>query len=298
MIKIRVPASSANMGPGFDSLGVALDLYNYVCAEETESGVQIEIDDSSKNLLPCDENNLVYRSMCEVFKLCGYKPKGIRLVLENNIPVTRGLGSSSAGIVGGLMAGNAIAGYPLNKDELLNIAARLEGHADNVTPALMGGFTVNVMHRGSVSYIKHSLPKDLCFAAIIPDFQLATRKSRSILPRFVPHKDAVFNAGHSALLASSLVLGKYENIRIAIGDRLHQGYRKRLIPSMEELFSLCYRHGALGVYLSGAGPTVVAIVKSSNKGFNAAMSGVLNKKMNNRRLCMLKADNEGAVEIK
>ncbi len=297
MIKIRVPATSANMGPGFDSLGIALDLYNYISVCETDSGLEIEILDETKKFLPKDENNLVYKCMCRVFDECGYRPKGIKLILENNIPVTRGLGSSSAVIVGGLMAGNAIAGYPFSKEKLLAMAAEIEGHSDNVTPAMFGGFTVNVFNKNKLNYVKHDLGDDLCFAAIIPDFPLATKKSRAVLPRLISHRDAAYNVGHSTLLATSLITGNYENIRTAIQDRLHQRYRRRLIPIMDELFRICYQHGALGVYLSGAGPTVVAIVKSSNKNFNAKVSHALSKKTNNWHLRMLNADNIGAVEI-
>ena len=298
MIKIRVPATSANMGPGFDSLGVALSLYNYVTVEEIPSGLDIKILDSSGRFLPKDENNLVYRSMTDLFKHVGYRPGGIRLILENNIPITRGLGSSSACIVGGLYAANILAGNPLSKQQLLEMAAAAEGHADNVTPAIMGGFTVNVQQKQRISYVQHNLKSDLRFAAFIPDFVLSTKKSRSILPLFISHKDAVYNAGHSALLASSLISGSYENIRPAIGDRLHQRYRKRLIPDMDDLFHLCYQHGALGVYLSGAGPTIMAIIKASDKDFHAGISRILNKKMNNWHLKILEADNIGAVEIK
>lgn len=297
MIKIRVPATSANMGPGFDSLGIALNLYNYVSVEETDAGLSIEIADDTSRFLPIDSSNLVYRSMCEVFDATGIRPKGVRLVLENNIPVTRGLGSSSAGIVSGLCAGNALVGNPLSKDEILTMAARIEGHADNVTPAVMGGFTVNVTQKRKISYVKHSIKDDLRFAAIVPDFRLPTKKSRSLLPGFVSHRDAAYNAGHSALLTASLISGAYENIRPAINDRLHQTYRKRLIPEMDEIFRLCYQHGALGVYLSGAGPTIVAIIKESNKNFHAAMSGILAKRMHNRKIYMLEADNIGAVQV-
>lgn len=297
MIKIRVPATSANMGPGFDSLGVALNLYNYVSAEETDGGLSIEIPDETGRFLPRDSSNLVYRCMCEVFNITGKRPKGVRLVLENNIPVTKGLGSSSAGIVGGLCAGNALVGNPLSKNEILNMAAQIEGHADNVTPAVMGGFTVNVTQKRKVNFVKHNVRDDLRFAAIVPDFRIPTSKSRSLLPRFVSHRDAAFNAGHSALLTASLISGEYENIRPAINDRLHQTYRKRLIPEMDEIFRLCYQHGALGVYLSGAGPAIVAIIKESNKNFHAALSGVLAKKVRNRKIYMLEADNTGATQI-
>ncbi len=297
MIKVRVPATSANMGPGFDSLGVALELYNYITAEETDSGLEIIIPDETGKFLPKTEKNLIYRCMKEVFHKVGYAPKGLRLTLENNIPVTRGLGSSSAGIVGGLYAANLLAGSPLSKKELLDMAVKIEGHADNVTPAMMGGFTVSVMQKERHSYVCHKLKDDLRFAALIPNFPLATKKARSILPRTVLHRDAAYNVGHSALLAASLITGDYSNIRTAIGDRLHQYYRKTLIPSMDELFNICYRHGALGVYLSGAGPTLIAIIGVGNRNFNPEVSGILAQKMQNWRLDILKPDNLGVMEI-
>lgn len=297
MIKIRVPATSANMGPGFDSLGVALELYNYITVEERTSGLEIEIIDETSKFLPKNEKNLVYRCMNEVFRKAHFEPRGFKLTLENNIPVTRGLGSSSAVIAGGLYAGNAVAGYPFSRDELLAMAVKIEGHADNVTPAFTGGFTVSVLQKERHDYVCHKLRDDLRFAAIIPDFPLATKKARAVLPRTVTHRDAAYNAGHSALLAASLISGDYSHIRAAVGDRLHQYYRKNLIPSMDELFNICYRHGALGVYLSGAGPTLVAIVSTENKDFAPAVSRILAQKMKNRRLEVLRPDNLGVTEI-
>jgi len=281
MIKIRVPATSANMGPGFDSLGVALTLYNYITIEESGCGLEINILDQSKKFLPTDEHNLVYRSMKAVFDKIGYVPHGLKITMENNIPSNRGLGSSSAAIVGGLYGANALMGSPLSMDELLKMAIKIEGHADNVTPAVTGGFTVSVLQKGEHHYVRHKLKDDLCFAAIIPDFPLATKKARSILPRMVSYRDAVYNTGHSALLAASLISGDYSHIRVAVGDRLHQYYRKSLIPSMDEIFNICYRHKALGVYLSGAGPTLMAIIRKSDKDFLPEVSRTLTQKMKN-----------------
>ncbi len=295
MIKVRVPATSANLGPGFDSMGLALGLYNYVTAEETDSGLVIDIPDETGKFLAKDERNLVYRSMMTVFQKVGYPIKGLHLTLENNIRVTRGLGSSSAGIVSGLVAANAMSGNQLTKEELLFLAAELEGHADNVTPALMGGFTVVVKQRNRIHFVKTELKDDLRFAAFIPDFYLQTKKARGILPRSVSMRDAVYNTGHSALLAASLMSGKYENIRTAVGDKLHQRYRKRLVPNMDKMFQNCYDRGALGVYLSGAGPTIVAIVHKDNGDFEEQMKQILSERMPDWKLTMLSADNTGAV---
>ncbi len=295
MIKVKIPASTANMGAGFDSLGTALTLYNYVMAEEIDEGLRIDIKDKSAEFLATDERNLVYRSMKALFDKVGYKPRGIHLVLENNIMITRGLGSSSAGIVGGLLAANELSGAQLSKDEILNIAAEIEGHPDNVAPAILGGMTVNVFDRGTVRYVRTDIPQELSFAAFVPEFYLATKKSRSILPHSVSMRDAVYNTGRSTLLMASVMTGKYENIRTAVGDKLHQRYRKKLIPHIDDLFKEAYGMGALGVYLSGAGPTVIAILKGDTRRFEGKLNGFLNKKMGNWHLHMLKADNAGAV---
>lgn len=294
-VKVKIPATSANIGPGFDSMGLALGLYNYVTAEETGRGLQIDVLDASQKFLARDERNLVYRAMRRIFDEVGYRPAGLRLTLENNVPITRGLGSSSAGIVGGLLAGQELAHAQLDQGTLLRLAAELEGHPDNVTPALLGGFTVNVMQKKEVKFVKTPIRDDLRFAALVPDFFLQTKKSRSLLPKAVSHRDAVYNTGHSALLTASLITGKYENIRTAVGDKLHQRYRKRLIPFMDDLFRLCYDNGALGVYLSGAGPTIIAIIRADNTAFRANINKALSGKMKSWKLHILKADNEGAV---
>ena len=294
-VKVKIPATSANIGPGFDSRGLGLGLYNYVTAEETGRGLQIDVLDASQKFLARDEWNLVYRAMRRIFAEVGYRPAGLRRTLENNVPITRGLGSSSAGIVGGLLAGQELAHAQLDQGTLLRLAAELEGHPDNVTPALLGGFTVNVMQKKEVKFVKTPIRDDLRFAALVPDFFLQTKKSRSLLPKAVSHRDAVYNTGHSALLTASLITGKYENIRTAVGDKLHQRYRKRLIPFMDDLFRLCYDNGALGVYLSGAGPTIIAIIRADNTAFRANINKALSGKMKSWKLHILKADNEGAV---
>lgn len=294
MVEVKIPATSANIGAGFDCLGLALGLYNYVWAEETDSGLNIEIKDESSDYLPTDERNLVHRSMMAVYKKVGVKPKGLHIILENNIPVTRGLGSSAAGIVGGLLAADALTGSNLDKHQLLNMASAIEGHPDNAAPAIFGGMTVNVTANGDIKGVKTELPDDLKFAAFIPDFFLATKKSRSVLPRKVSMRDAVFNTGRSALLVGSLMTRNYGNIRTAVDDRLHQKFRKKLIPHIDDVFEYAYRSGALGVYLSGAGPTVVAMVKADDTKFEKQMQEYLRKQLKNWQLHMLDADNVGA----
>lgn len=296
-ITVRIPASSANLGSGFDSLGIALNLYNYITVREKESGLSITVPDDPGCHLPRDNSNLVYRGISMVARRSGNKVGGLEIELKNNIPSSRGLGSSSAAIVGGLVAGNALYGNPFSKEELLNFAAEIEGHSDNVAPALYGGFTTSVMKRQTVKCIKNNLKDDIKFAVFVPDFHLRTKRARMVLPRIVPFTDAVFNTGRSALLTASLISGDYTHLRTGVADRLHQNYRRRFIPGFDEIFRLAYKNGALGVYLSGAGPSILAIIKSDNIDFNAQISGVLNKKLTHWQLHILEPDNEGAILI-
>lgn len=296
-VTVRVPATSANLGSGFDSLGIALNLYNYVSVSKKESGLFITIPDEPNSHVPRDNTNLVFRGISAVAKHSGNKIGGLNIELRNNIPSSRGLGSSSSAIVGGLVAGNALFDYPFSKEELLNLAAEIEGHADNVAPALYGGFTTSVMKAQTVKCIKNNLRDDIRFAVFIPDFYLRTKRARTLLPRMIPFKDAVFNTGRSALLTASLISGDYTHLRTAVADRLHQNYRKRLIPGLDEIFRQAYKNGALGVYLSGAGPSILAIIKSNNHDFNARMTSVLNKKLTHWQLHILDSDNEGASII-
>ncbi len=295
MIKVRVPATSANMGSGFDSLGLALTLYNYVSIEKISGPTEIKITGDGENFLPKDENNLIYRCVKTVFEAAGEEMVNIRLCMENHIPITRGLGSSSAGIVGGLVAANALLGEPFSKERILEMATDIEGHGDNVTPAIFGGFCINVPSKNKINYISTPVKDDLEFATFIPDFFLQTKKSRAALPEKVLHRDAVFNLGRSALLTASIISGDYKNIRVAMGDRLHQGYRKKFIPGMSEIFDLCYNNKALGVYLSGAGPSIIGILNGNRDLFSEKVGSVLSKKMKNWHLRILSADNEGAV---
>ncbi len=195
MIKVRVPATSANMGSGFDSLGLALSLYNYVSVEFIESPTEIKVIGEGVDFLPDNENNLIYKCIKQLFSKAGKELGNIRLVMENNIPVTRGLGSSSASIIGALVAANALLNNAFSNEDLLSAAVEIEGHGDNVTPALFGGFCVNVPTKNKINYISTPVKADLEFATFIPDFFLQTKKSRSALPEKVSHKDAVYNLG-------------------------------------------------------------------------------------------------------
>lgn len=296
-LKITVPATSANLGPGFDSLGIALSLYNETVVEEHE-GIDIAATDGTNP--PRDRRNLIYRTCEDLFRACGRTLPGLKLRQKNGIPFTSGLGSSSACIVTGLLAGNALLGEPLCAAELIDYAARLEGHPDNSTPALCGGFVASVMSDGHVSCIKKEIEPDLAFAAFVPAFSLSTKKARACLPAKIDHRDAVFNLSRASLLSLSLFLGRYDNLKVATEDCLHQPYRLGLIPGGEEIIRYCVGEGgAYGAFVSGAGPTILAMIPSGDTDFMShAKDFLLCSELTDYTVTPLRADNAGAsVEL-
>ena len=256
MLCVQVPATSANLGAGFDSLGLALTLYDRFWMEESD---QIDITSLDGTAIPTDENNLIYRSAAALYQRCGRQLYGLKLRQKDQIPMARGLGSSSACIVGGLAGANALLGGPLTTEELLDMACELEGHPDNVAPALLGGVVVAAIEGQHAYHVKELLRDDLCFAALIPPFELRTAEARAALPQMVEHRDAVYGLSRAALMFASLASGRYENLRVAAGDRLHQSYRLPLIAGGQEAIELLYEQGAYAAFISGAGPTIMGI---------------------------------------
>lgn len=263
MIRVRVPATSANMGPGFDCLGVAVGLYNEIEIEETASGIEIiQTGTYTKNIPPKD--NLVYKAMCEVFEMTGKAPSGLKIHINTSVPATRGLGSSAACIVGGLVGANAIYGK-LGPNELLTVASKMEGHPDNVVPCFTGGMAAAYFDGEKVFYSKHDMPEDLKLAVIYPEKPLETRKSRRVIPDSVSHKDAAYNAAHTALIVSAIAKKNYTLLKEAMSDKLHQPYRAEIVDKMNDIFKLYERAGAYSYYLSGSGPSVAAVIPKSRE---------------------------------
>ncbi len=296
MVRVRVPASSANIGPGFDCLGVALNMYNEAEFIPIDSGMEIEIMDDAY-FIPRGENNFVYRGFKRVFDELGEKVCPIRIRLWSNIPVTRGLGSSSSSIVLGLMGANALTGNKLTKSELLRLACETEGHPDNVAAALMGGFTVACADGGEVVCSKTPVSDNLHFAAMIPDFYMQTKKSRAVLPGFVPFRNAAYNIAHSSLIVSAFTSGNHSLLAMGVKDRLHQRYRFSKVKSGEFIARSMRRNGALCSYLSGAGPTIMGIVEGDYAQFYEKMNNLIQTNLKGWHLVMLSADNEGAIYI-
>lgn len=268
MIEIKIPATSANLGAGFDALGLALNFYNHVGMEEADGVFISSLDDTP---VPTDESNLIFASAKSLYEICGKEFKGLKIEQTNNIPMTRGLGSSSACIIAGLAGANRLMGEPLSLDELVDLSAQIEGHPDNTAPALLGGIVTAVFDGKVVHWVKQEVHTSLKFVVIIPDFELKTEKARACLPKEIPHKDAVYNLSRAALFSASLLTGKYENLRTAVHDKLHQPYRMELIPHGREVFDVAYSLDAYAAYLSGAGPSIMAIVDENNKYFAGKM---------------------------
>jgi homoserine kinase len=262
MITARVPATSANLGSGFDCFGLALDLHNDVTLIP-EGPFQVEIVGEGAETLPRDRSNLVARTVVRFFEVVGMAQPSFRLRLLNRIPMTGGLGSSSTALVGGLLVANRLAGDPLSQSELLRIAFELEGHPDNVAPAMLGGFVVSVVDNGQLITVPLDLPSDLRAVLYLPRFSTSTREARRLLPPRVPHADAVFNASRAALFVAALASGRFDLLRVATQDRLHQPYRQVLFPAMPRFFDAALGAGALGVWLSGSGSALMALARGS-----------------------------------
>ena len=298
-VRVRIPATTANCGPGFDTLGIACTLYNEVVLELAGPAGQVEISVSGDgaDTLPTNSRNLVLRAVRTVLDKVGETQTGIRLSLVNAIPLSRGLGSSSAAIVGGLVAANAIVGNRFNQAEILDMATEMEGHPDNVAPALYGGFTISVMAGGQVTCLRLPLPQQLKLVVCIPEFRLSTHKARQAIPAMVPHKDAVFNVSRAALLVGALASGKLECLGEALNDKLHQPYRASLIPGMPEVFAAGRAAGALGVAISGAGPSLMAYTAERPQAVGEAMVAAFAAKQIVSRYLCLDIDYEGAKVV-
>jgi len=290
-VRVRVPATSANLGPGFDALGLSLKLYNRFETEEADALELSGCDDAY-----CNEDNLFVKAYRSALDELSLPFRGLRVRFEAEVPVARGLGSSSTCIVGGLLAANAIHGGKLPRSRILDLAAEIEGHPDNVAPALLGGFVAAVIANGTVRAVRFPVGEELAFNALVPPFELETSKARAALPKTLPYKDAVFNLGHAALVAAAFASRDYDALSVACDDRLHQNYRVPLIPGFQKVVDAAREAGAIAVFLSGAGPTVMAISIADSGAFSRAIAPVLAARPEGAwRLLRLNADNEGAA---
>ena len=274
-VSVKVPATSANIGPGFDCLGMALPIYNVVTIDETVlpgTGVEINILSDEENVdnliidhIPKDENSVVYKAVELLYNSIGQTPSELKINIQTSIPVTRGLGSSAAVIVGALVAANKLLGEPADESALLSIATEIEGHPDNVTPAIVGGLVMSSLENdGSIIYRKLDWPDDWAITVCIPDVELATEISRSVIPKEVPLEEAIFNLKRMGMFVNAVNKHDSDLMKLALTDRLHQPYRAKLVPGLKEL-SEAFKHeeDVLGCVLSGAGSSMLIISKNN-----------------------------------
>lgn len=296
MIRVRVPATSANMGAGFDTFGIALKLYNEIAVEEVNGETEIKLfqgkyDEDFKK-------NLTYQSIVKTYEYCNVPYKGFKIDMsEVNIPMSRGLGSSAACIVGGIFAANKMLKDKLSVDEMLKIAVSIEGHPDNVAPALIGGMVTSITNGENVIYSKVNIKSNFKYAAMIPNFKVGTSDARKVLPNSFSRSDAVFNVSRAAMLISALNNGENEKLRFAFDDRIHQPYRKKFIHNIDEIFVRSREFGSYGEVISGSGSTLLAVVDEKNVDYFKKMGEFLKGLEHEWKILELTMDNEGVALI-
>jgi homoserine kinase len=262
-VRVRVPATSANLGPGFDTLGLALGLYDELQLELTESGLEV----TPYGDAPVDERNLVVRSARAAFAATGDQPVGLRLTYTSRIPQARGLGSSSAAICAGVVAALASRGVAADDPLALELAAGIEGHPDNVAPCLLGGLTIAYYDGGCARAVRLEPATDIIPVVFVPPVRTSTKESRAALPEAVPHSDAAFSAGRAALLVAALT-SRPDRLLEATQDRLHQAFRLPAVPAALRVFTEL-REAGIAAVLSGSGPSVLALCRSQDQAGDA-----------------------------
>jgi len=281
MIEVVVKATTANLGPGFDCLGLALDIEN-----------RVKFTESHKDFP--DKNNMIYMAAKRIFDISGKTIPMIDIEQQVGIPVCRGLGSSAACIAAGCIAGNIMSGANMSMDELIEIGTQMEGHPDNIVPAFLGGFTVSSMDDGKVVYFRKDAYEGFKYAVMYPEYTLPTSQARGVLPRQIAFSDGVFNIGKASLFTAAMITGDGELLKYACKDKLHQPYRKNLVPGFDDIIDNAQSLGALASFLSGAGPTIIAILPKDERNFEVAMKDHLKKIEGNWTLKIVEASNEGA----
>ena len=303
MIKIRVPATIANLGSGFDCLGLALKLYLNLEIEETENSLVIEYqgEGAEKFSLKKKEETLIWKSINLVLKKThkDIHKKGLKIKVLNKIPIARGLGSSASAIIGGIVGAARLYGIDLTNQEMLGLALSLEGHMDNIVHALIGGLTLAYKtDQGKIKWTRIKTPLDLRIMLAVPEFTLNTKEMRKVLPQKVTLSQAIFNLSRSALLVNALQNSDWEVLAEAMEDRLHQPYRTPFIPGIEEMFSQIKKTGLAGVALSGSGPSIVSLTKKGREEMiSTIMKDAFLKAGIKCRILVLEADLEGTKLI-
>ncbi|MBD2663194.1 homoserine kinase [Richelia sinica FACHB-800] len=298
-VTVRVPATTANLGPGFDCIGAALGLYNEVKFTSLDGeGLIIQVAGVEAEKVQTDETNLLYQAFAKFYRYIEKTPPAVKIEIELGVPLARGLGSSATAIVGGLVAANQLAGSPLSTLQVMELAIAMEGHPDNVVPALIGGCRLAATSATGweicdVPWHEHIIP-----VVAIPDFELSTSQARQVLPTEYSRADAIFNAAHLGLLLRGLATGKAEWLQAALQDKLHQPYRQALIPGYAAVEAAAVDAGAYGMVISGAGPTLLALTDADHtQAVTAAMANAWKQQGIISIVRSLPIDMQGAVVL-
>jgi homoserine kinase len=261
-IIVKVPATSANLGPGFDALGLALDLWNEAAFVSMKNQkISVTIEGEGRDKLPTDQSNAVVEAALQIYKLAGESCNGLRIHCVNRVPLGSGLGSSSAALLTGMLGANAILGEPFSREQILKLAIETEGHPDNVAPAMLGGLVASIIHESHVISSRLTLTGQqtpIHITVVFPDFDFPTKQARALLPKQIDRRDAIYNISRAVIVTEAFRLGDLDMLAEAMTDRLHQPYRLPLIPGAQAAMEAMKQAGAAAVALSGAGPSLIA----------------------------------------
>ncbi len=297
-VRVYVPATTANLGPGFDALGLALNLWNETEFLATqEGGVRLTIEGEGSEILPRDENNAIAQAALQLYQLAGVPCEGLTIHCINRVPLGSGLGSSSAAMVAGLLGANALLGFPFSSNDVLRLAIENEGHPDNVAPAMLGGLVASIIYENEVISLR--LPASARRATfritiVLPDFDFPTQKARAILPKQIDRKDAIYNISRAVLVTEALRTGDLDLLGKSMTDALHQPYRIPLIPGAQAAMEAARRSGASAVALSGAGPSLIAFSNSHEEAIGMAMKNAFAEAGVDARIFYLRVSERGA----
>jgi homoserine kinase len=297
-VLVKVPATTANLGPGFDALGLALNLWNeteFVATNDRK--IEVAIEGEGAGILPRDANNSIVDSALQIFDRAGKSCNGLRIRCLNRVPLSSGLGSSSAALLTGMLGANALLGNPFTDEEILKLAIETEGHPDNVAPAMLGGLVASIVYEDRVISLK--LParanrSPIHVTIVLPDFDFPTKQARAILPKQVDRKDAIYNISRAVLVTEALRTGDLDLLGKAMSDALHQPYRIPLIPGAQAAIDAAHRAGIAAVALSGAGPSLIAFSSKEDPAVGVAMKRAFEQAGLTSRIFELGTSYEGA----
>lgn len=297
-VLVKVPATTANLGPGFDALGLALNLWNETEFVPTnDKTIKVTIEGEGAGLLPLDANNSIVDAALQIFERAGHSCSGLRIHSINRVPLSSGLGSSSTALLTGMLGANALLGNPFSDEEILRMAIETEGHPDNVAPAMLGGLVASIVYEGRVISLK--LParanrSPIHVTIVLPDFDFPTKQARAILPRQVDRKDAIYNISRAVLVTEALRTGDLDLLGKSMTDALHQPYRIPLIPGAQAAIEAAHHAGTAAVALSGAGPSLIAFSSKEDPAVGAAMLHAFAQAGLTSRIFELSTSYEGA----